>query len=345
MDERVTLRSHLDRAAPLMPQGTAVAEVIAALAAASVELAALIADGPLVGITGQSGGVNADGDQQKDIDVAADEMMRRALRHAPVAALVSEEAALPETLDPAAPLCVAIDPLDGSSNLENNISVGTIFSIRPRGNDILSTFFEPGTAQCAAGFVVYGPQTTLVLALNRQVDIFILDRRSQQFILVKQGVKVRSDTPEFAINASNRRHWHGPVRAYIDECLAGTNGDRDADFNMRWIGSLVAEALRILVRGGVFLYPADARPGYREGRLRLLYEAHPMALVMEWAGGSASTGRRRILELGAKTPHQRVPLIMGSVRGVRDVAAIHEGIEPMFDNSDAPLFARRGLFR
>ncbi|MGA2290250.1 MAG: class 1 fructose-bisphosphatase [Bradyrhizobium sp.] len=328
-----------------MPQGTAVAEVIAALAAASVELAALIADGPLVGITGQSGGVNADGDQQKDIDVAADEMMRRALRHAPVAALVSEEAALPETLDPAAPLCVAIDPLDGSSNLENNISVGTIFSIRPRGNDILSTFFEPGTAQCAAGFVVYGPQTTLVLALNRQVDIFILDRRSQQFILVKQGVKVRSDTPEFAINASNRRHWHGPVRAYIDECLAGTNGDRDADFNMRWIGSLVAEALRILVRGGVFLYPADARPGYREGRLRLLYEAHPMALVMEWAGGSASTGRRRILELGAKTPHQRVPLIMGSVRGVRDVAAIHEGIEPMFDNSDAPLFARRGLFR
>jgi fructose-1,6-bisphosphatase I len=345
MDERVTLRSHLDQAAPRTPQGAEVGEVIAALAAASIDLTALIADGPLAGITGRSRGVNPDGDQQKDIDVAADEMMRRALRNAPVAALVSEEAALPETLNPEAPLCVAIDPLDGSSNLENNISVGTIFSIRPRGNDILSTFFEPGTAQCAAGFVVYGPQTTLVLALNRQVDIFILDRRSQQFILIRQGVKVRSDTPEFAINASNRRHWHRPVRAYIDECLAGTNGDRDTDFNMRWIGSLVAEALRILVRGGVFLYPADARPGYREGRLRLLYEAHPMALVMEWAGGSASTGRRRILELGAKTPHQRVPLIMGSVRGVRDVAAIHEGIEPMFDNSDAPLFARRGLFR
>jgi len=135
------------------------------------------------------------------------------------------------------------------------------------------------------------------------------------------------------------------VRTYIDECLAGTSGDGAADFNMRWIGSLVAESLRILVRGGVFLYPADARPGYREGRLRLLYEAHPMALVMEWAGGSATTGRRRILELSARTPHQRVPLIMGSIRGVRDVATIHEGIEPMFDNSDAPLFARRGLFR
>jgi len=266
------------------------------------------------------------------------------LRGVPVAAVLSEEAALPETLNPEAPLCVAIDPLDGSANLENNISVGTIFSIRPRGNDILSTFFEPGTAQCAAGFIVYGPQTTFVLALNASVDIFILNRRTQEFLLTQQGVRIAPDTPEFAINASNRRHWYGPVRAYIDECLAGTNGDRGADFNMRWIGSLVAEALRILVRGGVFLYPADARPGYREGRLRLLYEAHPMALVMEWAGGAATTGRRRILELGAKSPHQRVPLIMGSVRGVRDVTAIHESIEPMFENSDAPLFARRGLF-
>ena len=345
MDQRVTLHSHLDRSASQTPNGTAVAAVIEAIAAAAIDLAALIADGPLAGITGQNGGVNPDGDQQKDIDLAADELMRRALRTCPVAAVLSEEVALPEILDPDAPLCVAIDPLDGSANLENNISVGTIFSIRRRGNDVLSTFFEPGTAQCAAGFVVYGPQTTLVLALNARVDIFILNRRTGEFLLIEKGVQIAPDTPEFAINASNRRHWHGPVRAYIDECLAGTNGDRGANFNMRWIGSLVAESLRILVRGGVFLYPADARPGYREGRLRLLYEAHPMALVMEWAGGAATTGRRRILELAAKSPHQRVPLIMGSVRGVRDVAAIHEGIEPMFDNSDAPLFARRGLFR
>jgi fructose-1,6-bisphosphatase I len=343
MDERVTLRSHLDRSASQTPPG--VGDVISAIAAASIDLSALIADGPLAGITGRNGGINADGDLQKDIDVIADEMMCRALRDAPVAAVLSEEAELPETLDPSAPLCVAIDPLDGSANLENNISVGSIFSIRPRGNDLLSTFFEPGTAQCAAGFIVYGPQTTLVLALNGSVDVFILDRSQRDFVLTARGVRVASDTPEFAINASNRRHWHGPVRAYIDECLAGTNGERGKDFNMRWIGSLVAESLRILVRGGVFLYPADARPGYREGRLRLLYEAHPMALVMEWAGGAASTGRRRILELGAKTPHQRVPLIMGSMLGVRDVTAIHEGIEPMFDNSDAPLFARRGLFR
>jgi fructose-1,6-bisphosphatase I len=344
MDERVTLRSHLDRSAPQTPSAAAVGEVIEAIAAAAIDLADLIADGPLAGITGRANGVNTDGDQQKDIDVAADQIMRRALSGAPVAAVLSEEAALPETFKPGAPLCVAIDPLDGSANLANNISVGTIFSIRPRGNDVLSTFFEPGTAQCAAGFIVYGPQTTLVLALNQSVDIFILDRRAHHFVLFAQGVRIAPDAAEFAINASNRRHWHGPVRAYIEECLAGSNGNGGTDFNMRWIGSLVAESLRILVRGGVFLYPADARPGYREGRLRLLYEAHPMALVMEWAGGAASTGRRRILELGAKTPHQRVPLIMGSLRGVRDVAAIHEGIEPMFDNSDAPLFARRGLF-
>jgi fructose-1,6-bisphosphatase I len=344
MDGRMTLRSHLDRSTSQTPYGAAACEVIEAIAGAAIELAALIADGPLAGITGRNGGVNSDGDQQKDIDLVADELMRRALRAAPVAAVLSEEAALPEILDPGAQLCVAIDPLDGSANLENNISVGTIFSIRPRGNDILSTFFEPGTAQVAAGFAVYGPQTTFVLALNARVDLFILDRPAKEFLLMRQAVRIPRDTPEFAINASNRRHWHGPVRAYIDDCLAGTKGGGEADFNMRWIGSLVAEMLRILLRGGVFLYPADARPSYREGRLRLLYEAHPMALVMEWADGAASTGRRRILELGAKTPHQRVPLIMGSTRGVREVAALHDRIEPMFDNSDAPLFARRGLF-
>src|SRR5216683_6111737 len=199
MDERVTLRSHLDRSASLKPHGAAVGEVIEAIATAAVELAALIADGPLAGITGQNGGTNPDGDQQKDIDVAADEMMRRALRAAPVAAVLSEEAALPETLNPEAPLCVAIDPLDGSANLENNISIGTIFSIRPRGNDVLSTFFEPGTAQCAAGFAVYGPQTTLVLALNGSVDIFILDRLAREFLLTVRGVKIAPNTPEFAI--------------------------------------------------------------------------------------------------------------------------------------------------
>ena len=264
MDGRVTLRSHLDQPASQTPNGAAIAAVIEAIAGAAIELADLIADGPLAGITGQLGGVNSDGDRQKDIDIAADDVMRRALRLSPVAAILSEESELPEVINTEAPLCIAIDPLDGSANLENNISVGTIFSIRPRGNDVLSTFFEPGTAQCAAGFAVYGPQTMLVLALDKRVDIFILDRRTREFLLIHRDAKIAPSTPEFAINASNRRHWHGPVRTYIDECLAGSSGNGEADFNMRWIGSLVAESLRILVRGGVFLYPADARPGYRE---------------------------------------------------------------------------------
>ena len=318
--------------------------MIEAIAAAAIELAALIADGPLAGITGRNGGINSDGDRQKDIDVVADEMMRRALRAAPVAAILSEEAALPEILHPRR-RCVSRSIRSTDRPISKTTSRSAPSSRSARGVTTLSRpSSSPARRKCAAGFTVYGPQTTLVLALDARVDIFILDRRAGEFLLVRQAVQVPRDTPEFAINASNRRHWHGPVRAYIDDCLAGTKGGGEADFNMRWIGSLVAETLRILVRGGVFLYPADARPSYREGRLRLLYEAHPMALVMEWAGGAASTGRRRILELAAKTPHQRVPLIMGSVRGVRDVAAIHERIEPMFDNSDAPLFARRGLF-
>src|SRR3954451_9773372 len=190
MDERLTLRSHLDRSASQTPHGAALGDVIKAIAGASIELAVLIADGPLAGIAGRNGGVNPDGDQQSDIDVVADEMIRRALRGTPVAAVLSEEAALPETLRPSAPFCVAIDPLDGSANLDNNISVGTIFSIRPRGNDLLSTFFEPGTAQCAAGFVVYGPQTLLVLALDGRVDIFVLDRHAQEFVLTRPAVQI-----------------------------------------------------------------------------------------------------------------------------------------------------------
>jgi len=251
----------------------------------------MIAAGPLVGIWGTEGGVNPDGDAQKDIDISADRLMRSVLRNAPVAAVLSEEAQLPEVLDEAAPLCVAIDPLDGSANLENDISVGTIFSIRPRGRDSISTLFEPGTLQCAAGFFIYGPQTILVLAIDGRVDFFTLDPARLEFIRTRRAVRIPPNTPEFAINASNRRHWSSAVRAYIDDCIAGVNGERGQNFNMRWIGSLVAEAYRILVRGGVFLYPADARPGYREGRLRLIYEAHPIALIMEWAGGAASNGR------------------------------------------------------
>jgi fructose-1,6-bisphosphatase I len=343
MDHSLTLEKYLGGASSPR-QGSAVATVIACLASAAVELSELIAAGPLVGIDGRDSGVNCGGDRQIDIDIEANRLMCAALRSAPVAAIVSEETQLPEILDSGAEFCVAIDPLDGSANLANNISVGTIFSIRHRSRDALSAFFEPGTAQQAAGYFIYGPQTTLVLALDRSVDIFILDRRTREFALTRRGVRIPSDTPEFAINMSNRRHWNAAVDAYIDHCLRGAGGEYGEDFNMRWIGSLVAEAYRILMRGGVFLYPADARRNYHEGRLRLLYEAHPMALIMEWAGGAASTGRDRILDLSARMPHQRVPLIMGSARAVRDLDLLHRGIQPLYEISNAPLFARRGLF-
>jgi fructose-1,6-bisphosphatase I len=344
MDHSPTLDAYLDGAARPLRQGNALATVISRLARAATELAELIAAGPLSGIDGRHSGINSGGDTQIDLDIVANTLMCSALADAPVAAIVSEETELPEILDPEAELCVAIDPLDGSANLNNNISTGTIFSIRPRSRDALSTFFEPGTAQRAAGCFIYGPQTTLVLALDGNVDIFILDRRTCQFVLIRRNVRIPARTPEFAINMSNHRHWNAAVCAYIDQCLLGVTGEHGEDFNMRWIGSLVAEAFRILGRGGVFLYPADARRSYREGRLRLLYEAHPMALIMEWAGGAASTGRDRILDLSARMPHQRTPLIMGSALAVRELDLLHQGIRPLFESSDAPLFARRGLF-
>jgi fructose-1,6-bisphosphatase I len=340
----LALDAYLDGATPSLRQGSAMAAVISRLAKAAVELAELIAAGPLSGIDGRLSGTNSGGDAQIDLDIAANALMCAALRHAPVAAIVSEETELPEILDAEAELCVAIDPLDGSANLANNISTGTIFSIRPRVRDALSAFFEPGTAQRAAGCFIYGPQTTLVLALNSSVDVFLFDRKTREFVLVRQGVRIPAHTPEFAINMSNRRHWNAAVCAYVDQCMLGVTGEHGQDFNMRWIGSLVAETFRILVRGGVFLYPADARRAYRDGRLRLLYEAHPMALIMEWAGGSASTGRDRILDLCARMPHQRTPLIMGSTPAVRELDLLHQGIRPLFESSDAPLFARRGLF-
>ena len=343
MDHSLTLEKYLHGAPSLSPE-SALARLITCLAGAAIELSELIAAGPLADIHGREAGVNRSGDRQIDIDVKANRLMCAALRSAPVAAIVSEETELPEIVDSDAEYCVAIDPLDGSANLANNISVGTIFSIRRRARDALSTFFEPGTAQRAAGYFLYGPQTTLVLALERSVDVFILDRSTREFALIRRGVRIPSDTPEFAINMSNRRHWNAAVDAYIDHCLLGAGGEYAQDFNMRWIGSLVAEAYRILMRGGVFLYPADARRNYHEGRLRLLYEAHPMALIMEWAGGASSTGRDRILELSARMPHQRVPLIMGSARAVRDLDLMHQGIQPLYEISNAPLFGRRGLF-
>jgi fructose-1,6-bisphosphatase I len=339
-----TLIGYLNRHSEAGPRHLSVATAIDAIASASIDIADLIGQGALAGITGATRGINADGDLQKDLDLRADQLLRNALSRVRLAALASEEADEAELRDPSAAICVALDPLDGSSSIEANMTIGTIFSITATPRDLNETFRQSGAAQLAAGFVVYGPQTSLVLTVGDGVDIFTLDRADKCFKLTREKVRIPVDTPEYAINASNHRHWGPPVRAFIDECLAGAEGPRSQNFNMRWLGSLVAETYRILARGGVFLYPADARASYREGRLRLVYEAHPIAFIIEQAGGAASTGRERILDLVPAGVHQRVPLIMGSSELVRRVERLH--LDPEVPpEMTAPLFAHRGFFR
>jgi fructose-1,6-bisphosphatase I len=338
------LDDHLRRYSGTAPHVPAVAAAVDAIAAAATEIADLIGTGDLADASGLTTGRNSDGDIQRNLDVQADAILRRCLSPLPIAAMASEEMREAQIGDRDGRICVAIDPLDGSSNIDINMTVGTIFSILPTPDDLALAFHQRGSVQLAAGFITYGPQTSLVLTLGDGVDIFTLDRKAGCFRLARSAVQISETCEEFAINASNRRHWDPPVRAFIDECLAGVEGPANRNFNMRWIGSLVAEAYRILTRGGVFLYPSDARPGYGDGRLRLTYEAHPMAMIVEQAGGSASTGRHRILDLSAQSLHQRVPLIMGSSNEVRRVEELH--CDPLLLASvSAPLFARRGFFR
>jgi fructose-1,6-bisphosphatase I len=344
MSQELTLQQRLDAQAGSDPLRQAAKEAVAALAQAAIDISDLTSRGALAGITGAAQGRNTDGDVQKDLDVRADQIIRDALGALPIAVLASEEMADLEILNPGAPISVAFDPLDGSSNINTNISVGTIFSIMPTPPDASAAFAQAGSAQLAAGFVVYGPQTSLVLTIGQGVDIFTLDRVERVFKLTGSTVQIPAEAKEFAINSSNRRHWDLPVRAYIEECVMGAEGPCGKDFNMRWVGSLVAEAFRILVRGGIFLYPGDGRDGYEEGRLRLVYEAHPMAFIIEQAGGGASTGRKRILDITPTSLHQRVPLIMGSIKNVQRVEHMHT-LPDVALEANAPLFGHRGLFR
>jgi fructose-1,6-bisphosphatase I len=319
-----------------------VAAAMAALARGAAELSGLIAQGPLAGdLAAERGAVNAAGDGQKELDLVAHDLFVGALRGAPVATVASEEWPEPVALDPAGTLGVVIDPLDGSANIGLNVSVGTIFGIYAAapGEPIL----RPGSWLIAAGFVVYGPQTSLVVSLGGDVQVFTLDRRAGAFRLTAERVAIPANTPEYAINASNYRHWDEGVRAFIDDCVEGAAGPREADFNMRWIASLVADTYRILTRGGVFLYPADRRRAYAHGRLRLVYEANPIAFLVERAGGAATDGARRILDLVPASLHERTPLIFGCPERVACVERYLAGRDSMVERS--PLFGRRGLLR
>jgi fructose-1,6-bisphosphatase I len=310
-------------------QARAAARVILALARAAAELSAVIARPSIEGRLGAAtGGANVDGDAQRKLDLIAEDLCRSALQSAGVGPYLSEETEAPLVLDPAGTVAVAIDPLDGSSNIDVNGVIGTIFSVLPaRGPDAATSFFQSGRAQIAAGFFMYGPQTTLVASIGKGVDVFTLDRSAGEFVRVEQGLRIPEGTPEYAINASNHRHWREAVRNYIDDCLRGADGPHGKTYNMRWAGSLVADGYRIFNRGGIFLYPADGRKGYDQGRLRLLYEASPIAFLAEQAGGAATDGERPILDIVPHRPHERAPLVMGSADKVERVRRYHQDVE------------------
>ncbi|MGE0280596.1 MAG: class 1 fructose-bisphosphatase [Rhizobiaceae bacterium] len=326
----------------------AIVETVRQMARASVRVRDTINQGALGAAAGASNGrTNADGDAQKDLDVFADDIFLDAMRHSPVALYASEELDQPVLLDKDAPLAIAIDPLDGSSNIETNVSIGTIFSILPAlggvGDNPAATFFQPGNKQLAAGFFIYGPQLALVLSLGSGTHVFCFSTRMGTFVQLHESRIIPPRTSEFAINAANYRHWNEAVRLYVDDCLKGSEGPRERDFNMRWIASLVADTYRILMRGGVFCYPADRRKGYGQGRLRLVYEANPIAFLIEQAGGFATDCIDRILDLVPEDLHQRVPLCFGSRKEVERIGRYHT--EPSSIGERHPLFGNRGLFR
>jgi len=285
-----------------------------------------VSKGPLTGVGDIVGTQNVQGEAQKKLDVIAHDVLVEANEWGgQLAAMASEELEHPYQIPhryPKGEFLLLMDPLDGSSNLDVNISVGTIFSVLrcPEGCTQFdeTAFLQPGVKQVAAGFAVYGAATVLVLTVGNGVVGFTLDRELGSFVLTQPDIRIPADTQEFAINASNARNWEPPIRRYIDECLAGKTGPREKDFNMRWVASMVADVYRILCRGGIFMYPRDAR--HKEGRLRLMYEANPMSLLIEQAGGAATDGQQRILDIQPKALHQRAGVILGSKNEVERVA-------------------------
>jgi fructose-1,6-bisphosphatase I len=347
MTEHQTLKNFLGEWAGNDGERQTVADTCRVIAEACCALSEIIALGPLAGALGAAHGNNVDGDVQKELDIRANDLIIQELRSAPVAWVASEELEDPVELNPGAPMYVAIDPLDGSSNIDTNVSVGTIFSVMPmtcdKGDKEGDCFLQQGDRQVAAGYVIYGPQTALVITLGEGTHIFTLNPDTGEFCLTMPNVRIPEDTREFAINSSNSRRWDGHVRAYVDDCLKGEEGPHQKNYNTRWIASLVAECHSIMSRGGIFLYPGDRRPGYQSGRLRLAYECNPIAFLTEQAGGAASNGHQRILEIEPQDIHQRVPMIFGSINEVALVDHYYRDLEPMPQRSQ--LFGTRGLFR
>ena len=292
--------------------------------------------GALGGVLGSAGSANVQGEVQKKLDIIANDVLIEANEWGGhLAAMASEEMdtihAVPNRY-PQGEYLLLFDPLDGSSNIDVNVSIGTIFSVLKKADASTtvreSDFLQAGTRQVAAGYCVYGPQTTLVLTVGDGVAMFTLDREQGSFVLTQEDVKIPEDTQEFAINMSNMRHWAAPVQRYVDECLQGKDGPRGKDFNMRWVASMVADVHRILTRGGIFLYPWDQREPGKAGKLRLMYEANPMSWLIEQAGGVSSNGSARIMDIEPVQLHQRVSVILGSRHEVERVVRYHQEAAP-----------------
>ena len=319
-------------------------------------IARIVARGALAaGSTPAAGATNVQGEVQKPLDLLSNEIFLRMNEwNGHLAGMASEEMEQPQAIPDAYPrgrYLLLFDPLDGSSNIDVNVSVGSIFSVLRAPAELVAgdrelteaDFLQAGATQVAAGYALYGPSTMLVLSVGNGVAGFTLDPELGEFVLTHPEIRVPEDTQEFAINTSNARFWEPPVKRYVDECLAGRTGPRDKDFNMRWIASMVAEAHRILMRGGVFLYPRDTKDLAKPGRLRLLYEANPVGFLMEQAGGRASTGRQPVLGVMPSALHQRIGLVFGSANEVARIERYHH--EPVTTEAPAPLFAPRSLFR
>ncbi len=290
-----------------------------------------VGKGALAGVLGEAGSANVQGESQKKLDVIANETLLEANEWGGhLAAMASEEMDHPYPIPnryPKGGFLLLFDPLDGSSNIDVNVSIGTIFSVLrapENGEADEAAFLQPGHRQLAAGYAVYGPSTLLVLTVGDGVACFTLDRETGSWLLTRDQIQIPAQTREFAINASNARHWEPPVKRYIDELLAGKEGARAQDFNMRWVASMVADVHRIMTRGGIFMYPRDRREPGKPGRLRLMYEANPMAFLVEQAGGAATNGHQRILDIVPTQLHERVAVMLGSREEVERVSAYHQ---------------------
>ena len=302
------------------------AQVISTIAATCQTIDQALQKGALAGVLGSAQHENVQGEEQKKLDVISNDYLIDALKvHPQVGGLASEE------LDEFTPAqengkyLVLFDPLDGSSNIDINMCVGTIFSILPAKNAVTQAedFMQAGNQQVAAGYVLYGPSTMLALSVGAGTVFFTFDPETQQFLLTSENIQVAADTKEYAINSSNQRHWENPVKRYIEELLAGKTGPREKDFNMRWVACMVGDIHRILCRSGIFMYPYDLKDPKKAGRLRLMYEANPMSMLIEQAGGASTTGRVRILDIQPTDLHQRVPVIIGSKNEVDLVTGYH----------------------